>query len=71
MAGNNGALQEAVNKADIAGLQREQQEQNRRLSLLEHRINWIFTTLIATLLVGIINLAIHLMMNTGAVLGAM
>ena len=56
-------IQEAVNKADIAGLQREQVEQNRRLALLERRINWIFTTLIATLLVGIINLAIHLMMN--------
>ena len=64
-------IQEAVNKADIAGLQREQIEQNRRLALLERRINWIFTTLIATLLVGIINLAIHLMMNTNVVLGAM
>ena len=55
-------IQEAVNKADIVGIQREQVEQNRRLALVEKRINWIFTTLVATLLVGLINLAIHLIL---------
>ena len=56
----NETIQEAINKSDIEGIQREQIEQNRRLALLEKRINWIFTTIIITLLVGIVNLTIHL-----------
>ena len=53
-------IQEAVNRTDILNVQREQVEQNRRLALLEKRINWIFTTLVGTLLVGLISLTFQL-----------
>lgn len=46
----------AKNTADIASLHREQKEQNRRLECLESKINWLFTAVIATLLVGVANL---------------
>ena len=54
-------VQEAVNKSDIVAIQLEQREQNRRLTLLESRINWIFTTVIAGLVVGFINLAVYIL----------
>lgn len=54
-------VQEAVNKSDIVAIQLEQKEQNRRLTLLEGRINWIFTTVIAGLVVGFVNLAVYML----------
>lgn len=44
------------NMTDIDAIVREQKEQNRRLNLLESKLNWFMLTLIATLVVGIMNL---------------
>ena len=44
------------NTAKLQGIDREQKEQNRRLECLESKINWLFSIVIATLLVGIANL---------------
>lgn len=50
----------AKNMADIDAIGREQKEQNRRLNLLESKLNWFMLTLIATLVVGIMNLLLDI-----------
>ena len=51
-------IQGVINKNDIINIQMGQKEQDRRLAILEKRVNWIFTSIIATLFVGLLNLAI-------------
>lgn len=46
----------SANKTEILGLHREQKEQNRRLEVLESKINWLFTAIIATLIASVANL---------------
>ncbi len=45
--------------SSINAIGREQEEQNRRLNLLEAKINWFMVLMIATLAVGVMNLLIE------------
>ena len=57
---NGECSQGAKNMADIEAIGREQGEQNRRLNVLESKLNWFMLTLIATLVVGIMNLLLDI-----------
>lgn len=57
---NGDCPQGAKNMADIEAIGREQREQNRRLNVLESKLNWFMLTLIATLVVGIMNLLLDI-----------
>ncbi len=60
-------IEGVINKNDIANIQKGQKEQDRRLAILEKRVNWIFTSIIATLFVGMLNLVILLVAGLGPI----
>ena len=58
-------IEGVINKNDIINIQKGQSEQDRRLAILEKRVNWIFTSIIATLFIGMLNLIILVVAGFG------